>query len=289
MTLTLKRISCSSFLVCLFIFSVSCLSTKNATKTNYKLPNIDLSHWSVTIPEGKQGKPFTVNPPEILNYAINPVLNPFFYNDSINGALVFHAYPSLSTPNSKYSRSELREQIKPGDNNINWKFSQGSSFKGELKVAKISKDKNGKYHRTMVMQIHGRLTNEQRDLIEQKDNNAPPVLKIYWDKGKVRVKTKQLKYLEVTDVGILNKKAWTDDDGFSFKEKVDFNKFKLEVKVSYGKIEVTLNNNETKTYQNDHLKRWDIFENYFKAGNYLVTTDKGAFATVKYYNLEVKH
>ena len=289
MTLTLKRISYSSFLIYLFIFSVSCLSTKDNKRTNYKLPNIDLNHWSVTIPIGENGKPISIQPPEILNYANNKVLKPFFYNDSVNGALVFHAYPSLSTPNSKYSRSELREQIKPGDNNVNWTFSQGASFKGELKVAKMSKDKNGKYHRTMVMQIHGRLTNEQRDLIGQKDNNAPPVLKIYWDKGKVRVKTKELKYLEATDTAILDKKAWTDDEGFSFEEKVDFNKFELDVKVSYGKIEVTLNNKQTKVYKNEHLKRWDIFENYFKAGNYLVTTDKGAFATVKYYNLEVKH
>lgn len=288
MTITLKRISFLSVLVYLFIFSVSCHSTKNKSKTNYKLPNIDLSHWSVTIPVGED-KPITIDPPEILNYANNPVLKPFFYNDSLNGALVFYAYPSQSTANSKYSRSELREQIKSGDNNVNWTFSQGATFKGELQVANISKDVNGKYHRTMVMQIHGRLTNEQRDLIGQKDNNAPPILKIYWDKGKVRVKTKQLKNIDAIDTAILDKDAWTDDDGFSFKEKVDFDKFKLDVKVSSGKIEVTLNNNETKIYQNQHLKRWDVFENYFKAGNYLVTTDKDAFATVKYYNLEVNH
>lgn len=49
------------------------------------------------------------------------------------------------------------------------------------------------------MQIHGRLTNAQRDLIGQKDNNAPPVFKIYWDNGKVRVKTKLLKDTNVYD------------------------------------------------------------------------------------------
>ncbi len=48
------------------------------------------------------------------------------------------------------------------------------------------------------MQIHGRLTNEQRDLIGQKDNNAPPILKIYWENGKIRVKTKVLKNLSAT-------------------------------------------------------------------------------------------
>jgi hypothetical protein len=37
----------------------------------------------------------------------------------------------------------------------------------------VGKRFNGKYHRVIIMQIHGRLTNEQRDLIGQKGNNAP--------------------------------------------------------------------------------------------------------------------
>ena len=32
-----------------------------------------------------------------------------------------------------------------------------------------------------------------------------------------------------------------------------------------------------------------IFENYFKAGNYLGTTDSDGFSYVKYYNLNVTH
>jgi len=35
------------------------------------------------------------------------------------------------------------------------------------------------------MQIHRRLTHEQRDLIGENDDNAPPVLKVYWNKGYV--------------------------------------------------------------------------------------------------------
>ena len=43
------------------------------------------------------------------------------------------------------------------------------------------------------MQIHGRLSDVQRKLIGAKDNNAPPILKIYWYKGLIRVKSKYLK------------------------------------------------------------------------------------------------
>jgi hypothetical protein len=139
------------------------------------------------------------------------------------------------------------------------------------------------------MQIHGRLTNEQRDLIGEDDNNAPPMLKIYWVNGKVRVKTKELKDLNASDTEILFTDAWTDDDGHTYSEYVGFDKFTLEVKVSDGSMEVILNDNESLIYDDIHIQKWGVFENYFKAGNYLSTLDDGAFARVKYYDLTVVH
>ncbi|MBC8753387.1 polysaccharide lyase family 7 protein [Kordia sp. YSTF-M3] len=263
---------------------------KKKKKKKFKLPKIDLSHWKVTTPAGNGKKPQEVSPPEILDYATNKDLLPYMYNDSVRGALVFYAYPSkATTANTKYSRSELREQMEPGENNVNWTFKQGGIMKGKLAIDEISRDKNGKYHRVIIMQIHGRLTNEQRDLIGQKDNNAPPILKIYWKDGKVRVKTKVLKNLSATDTEILHEDAWGDDEGFTFEQKVGFKKFRLEVRVSEGKMTIVLNNNEFKTYENIHMKKWGIFENYFKAGNYFQSRDEGSFAKVRYYSLEVTH
>ncbi|KZS41672.1 alginate lyase [Aquimarina aggregata] len=259
---------------------------KRKKKKKYRLPKIDLSHWKVTLPIGK---PDEVKPPEILDYANNDVLKKYMYNDSIDGSLVFYAFPGSKTANTKYSRSELREQMVPGDNKVNWTFEQGGVMRGKLKMGEISKDKNGKYHKTIIMQIHGRLTNEQRDLIGQKDNNAPPILKIYWKEGKIRVKTKVLKNLAASETEILQTDAWTDDKGYTFKEKVGFKKFTLEVKVSKGKMVVSLNDNEFAVYKDINIKRWGVFENYFKAGNYLGTKNKDAFARVKFYELKVNH
>ena len=254
---------------------------------NYKLPNIDLNNWKVTLPIGN---PTEVKPPEISNYATNETLKTFFYNDSINGALIFYTYPGASTANSSYSRTELRELINPSDGGkTNWTFDQGGNMKGTLSMDEISKDSQGDYHRTIIMQIHGRLTNEQRDLIGENDNNAPPMLKIYWNDGKVRVKTKELKDLNASDKEILYTDAWTDDNGHTFNEYVGFDKFTLEVKVESGKMEVILNNNESVVYDSEHIQKWGVFENYFKAGNYLVTTQNGAYSRVKYYELEVTH
>ncbi|MFC4722623.1 polysaccharide lyase family 7 protein [Geojedonia litorea] len=264
---------------------------KKGKRKKYKLPDIDLSHWSVTTPElNDKGRATTIEPPEILNYGSDERLIPYMYNDSTDGGLVFYAYPSEgTTANTKYSRSELREQMEPGNNNVNWTFAQGGTLKGKLAVEDVTKDKNGKYHRVIIMQIHGRLTDEQRDLIGQKDNNAPPILKIYWDKGKIRVKTKVLKNPSLVGDVLLHEEAWDDDEGFNFEQEVGFRKFTLEVKVSEGKMVVVLNNSEYKVYENVHMRKWGVFENYFKAGNYFQSRDEGAFAKVKYYSLEVTH
>lgn len=266
-------------------------SENKSKKKKYKLSDIDLSHWSVTTPQiNTKGGATNIEPPAILNYGTDERLIPYMYNDSTSGTLVFYAYPSeATTANTKYSRSELREQMVPGDNNTNWTFAQGGSMKGKLMMDEVSKGSDGKYHKVIIMQIHGRLTNAQRDLIGQKDNNAPPILKIYWQDGKIRVKTKVLKNLNATEDQLLHEYAWDDDDGFNFEQEVGFRKFTLEIKVSEGKMVVVLNNNEYKVYENIHMRKWGIFENYFKAGNYFQSRDEGSFARVKYYELEVKH
>jgi hypothetical protein len=264
---------------------------KSRKKKKVKLPNIDLSNWKVTIPEGNgKGGAISVEPPAILNYAKNETLKPYMYNDSTKGAITFYAYPtSATTANTKYSRSELREQLVPGDDNVNWTFKQGGTLKAKLSVDDVSRDKSGKYHKVIILQIHGRLTNEQRDLIDQKDNNAPPVLKIYWQNGKIRVKTKKLKNTEVNSIGILHEEAWTDDEGFNFEQEVGFRKFQIEIKVTDGKLVVSLNKTEFAIYDDFNMKRWGIFENYFKAGNYFQSRDEGSFAKVSFYELEVEH
>ena len=265
--------------------------SKKKKRKKTKLPDIDLSHWKVTIPEGSgKGGAISVEPPEILDYANNDILKPYMFNDSTKGALTFYAYPtSATTANTKYSRSELREQMVPGDDNVNYTFKQGGNLKAKLSVDEVSRDKNGKYHKVIILQIHGRLTNEQKELIGQRDNNAPPVLKIYWQNGKIRVKTKKLKFADVNSVGILHEEAWTDDEGFNFEQEVGFGKFQIEVKVTDGKMVVSLNNTEFAVYDDFNMKRWGVFENYFKAGNYFQSRDEGSFAKVSFYDLEVKH
>ena len=274
-----------------FDFDMSSISSINnpddsETNTSYLLPNIDLTNWKVTLPIGN---PTSVLPPEILDYATNDVLKPYMYNDSIEGALVFFTKPGSSTPNSKYSRTELREQMVSGSDDTNWTFSQGGTIKGRLRMDEISSDSNGNPHRTIVMQIHGRLTDEQRDLIGEDDNNAPPIMKISWLNGYVRLNSKELKNPNAEVPEILHTDAWDNDSGYTFPTYVGYEPFILEIRAGNGMMEVVLNDKETKTYIGNSIEKWGVFENYFKAGNYLGTTDENAFARVKYYLLEVNH
>ena len=275
---------------CLIILGCS-LNEENSNVDDSMFPesvvhlhNIDLGHWKVTLPVSN---PSEVTPPEILDYATHPILKKYMYNDSTDGSLVFYTHPGASTPNSKYSRTELREQMVPGSNHNNWTFAQGGRLKGTLAMSEISKTENG-FHTAIVMQIHGRLTDEQRDLIDEDDNNAPPVLKIYWDNGKIRVHRKILKDLDVTNFDILKTSSWTDER-YWFEREVGFGKFELEVLASDGKLEVVLNDEERLVFNDEHMRKWNVFENYFKAGNYLQTRDESAFAEVKYFELERSH
>ena len=273
-----------TIILCFFSYYSLC---QNATLTTPpKLPSIDFKNWKVTLPIGA---PLEVGYPDIMNYGNNELLRKYMYNDSSDGSVVFYAFPGATTSNTSHSRTELREQMDPGQNTPNWTFAQGGRMKGTLAMGAISKDSKGDYHKTIIMQIHGRLTEAQRILIGQKDNNAPPVLKISWEDGKVFVRTKILKDTNVSDKAILMVDAWKDDTPYVFKQSVGFDKFTLEVKVSDGRLEVILNNNESVVFGGYHKQKWGIFENYFKAGNYLQTNDAGAFAKVKYYALEVSH
>ena len=252
----------------------------------YKLPDINLTNWKVTLPIGN---PTSIKPPEILGYATNDVLKPYMYNDSIEGALVFYTKPGTSTPNSSYSRTELREQMVSGSDYVNWTFKQGARIKGRLRLDEISNDSSGNPYRTIVMQIHGRLTDTQRDLLGQKDNNAPPIMKIYWANGYVRLKSKVLKNPNAVEPEILHTSAWGDDDGYTFPVEVGYDPFTLEIIASEGRMEVILNDTYSRVYQGTDMEKWSVFENYFKAGNYFQTKDENVFSRLKYYILEVMH
>lgn len=257
--------------------------------------DIDFSNWKVTLPvdEDNNGKPDEYQPSVLMDYGYQSIdaVQPFMYDDVDDPSIVFFTYPDVSTTNSSYSRTELRELINPSNSKDNWTLLEGGEMTGTLKVESVSENNNSSsedYHRVIVMQIHGIISEDDMDAYGFDGNNGPPLIKIYWKDGYIWCHKKSL-VDETTDgfdlYGVYDG-TWADikvNLGYVGNDIFDF-----RITASDARLEVQLNDEDPYVYEDVSLNKWP-FENYFKAGNYLTSTDSSAFSYVKYYNLNVSH
>jgi hypothetical protein len=138
------------------------------------------------------------------------------------------------------------------------------------------------------MQIHGILSIEDMARLNLTSNNGPPLIKMRWIDGDLWVYKKSLVNDATSgdDLFDVSTSTWVDEK-FNMGT-VGFDAFEFRITATEGKIELQLNNETPYVYEDVSLDKWP-FENYFKAGNYLVTTQTGAFSRLKYYNLTVTH
>ncbi|MEM6719408.1 MAG: polysaccharide lyase family 7 protein [Bacteroidota bacterium] len=256
--------------------------------------DIDFSNWKVTLPvdENNNGRPDEYQPNELVNFGyqnLTPV-QPYMYDDTEDESLVFYTFPESTTANSSYSRTELRELINPTNSRENWTLAEGGTMKGRLKVVSVSEDlnSNDEFHDVIIMQIHGIISEEDMNTFNFSSNNGPPLLKIYWKDGYVWSHKKSLVNESTSSDDLLttSNTIWTD-----IKQNlgyVGYDAFDFEIIASNARLSVQLNNNTPYIYQDVSLDKWP-FENYFKAGNYLITTDENGFSYIKYYNLYITH
>lgn len=256
--------------------------------------DIDFSNWKVTLPvdENNNGSPDEYKPDELIDggyRTLEPVM-PFMYDDISDSSIVFYTYPDVSTTNSSYSRTELRELINPDNARENWTLAEGGEITGRLKVDSVSENNetSDDYHKVIVMQIHGIISEEDMDIHGFSSNNGPPLIKMYWKDGYIWSHKKSLvdENTEGDDLLDNSSSTWSDiKDNMGY---VGFDSFNLKIVASDAKLEITLNDDESLIYQDISLDKWP-FENYFKAGNYLNSTHPDAFSKVKYFELTVTH
>ena len=255
---------------------------------------IDFSNWKVTLPvdENNNGSPDEYQPSQLIEYGYQTLeaVKPYMYDDPEDESIVFYTFPDISTTNSSYSRTELRELINPANARENWTLSEGGEMTGRLKVNAVSENNESSddYHKVIVMQIHGIISIEDMDVHGFSSNNGPPLIKIYWKDGYVWSHKKSLINENTSGDDLLetSNNTWTD-----IKENlgyVGFDAFDFKITASDAKIEVRLNDDEPFIYQDVSLDKWP-YENYFKAGNYLTSTNSEAFSYIKYYNLSIVH
>jgi len=98
--------------------------------------NFDLSVWELQEPTGSPGAPTTILPSQLEGP--NGYQDSYFYTDSGDGAMTFwDPENGVTTPNSNYSRSELREMTSSGAA-ANW-FASGTTntLSATLKVTRV--------------------------------------------------------------------------------------------------------------------------------------------------------
>ena len=256
--------------------------------------DINFSNWKVTLPvdENNNGTPDEYQPNALIDYGYQTLeaVQPYMYDDISDSSLVFYTFPDVSTTNSSYSRTELRELINPDNSRENWTLLEGGEMIGRLKVDSVSEDNESSndFHRVIVMQIHGIISEEDMNIHGFSSNNGPPLIKIYWKDGSVWCHKKSL-IDETTEGDALletSNNTWTDikhNLGY-----VGYDAFNFRITASDARIEVQLNDDTPLVYEDVSLDRWP-YENYFKAGNYLTTTHPDAFSYIKYYSLTVTH
>ena len=266
----------------------------DGTNSPVTYADIDFTNWKVTLPvdENGNGSPDEYQPNELVNggYRTNSAIQPYMYDNIEDPSIEFYTLPGVSTTNSSYSRTELRELINPSNARDNWTLLEGGNLNGRLKMIDISEDNSSssQYHRTIVMQIHGIISEEDMAIHGFSSNNGPPLIKIYWKDGYIWSHKKSLVDESTSGDDLLDTSSTVWSDIKNNMGYVGFEAFDFKITASDARLELQLNDDAPLIYQDVSLNKWP-FENYFKAGNYLGSTAEGAFSKVKYYELEVTH
>jgi len=247
-----------------------------------KAPKIDLTPWKLNIPEGAVTS-FTGE--KLFGYSEDIDIRDFMYNDLDDRSLVFYVSSAIKAKKSM-AKTELKEQNSFGVD-AGWTFEQGASLETTLKIDAVSKIDNN-YSRVVFAQIGSKLRQGQQNLVGAKYRYFPPILKVYWDNGYIKLRSKRLVKESISGTDLLRVDSWIDDDGFTFKKQVGYDKFTLEIVVKEDKMEVILDG-EKKVYSGDNYKKLGMFDNHFSVGCDPQGAEAGTTAKVKFYALEISH
>ncbi|MFE8945264.1 polysaccharide lyase family 7 protein [Streptomyces sp. NPDC007856] len=100
--------------------------------------NFDLSVWELQEPVGSPGSPTTI--PSSRLQGPNGYQDAYFYTAARDGAMTFWApEKGVTTPNSNYARSELREMNRDGSA-ADWALSGSHRMNATLRVVSVTKN-----------------------------------------------------------------------------------------------------------------------------------------------------
>lgn len=219
--------------------------------------NFDLSVWELQLPIGSPGSPATIGPSQLKGPGgyTNPA---YFWTDKNDGSMTFwDPEAGVSTPNSHYARSELREMNANGSA-ADWSLSGTHTLSARLRVVSVTSN-------VCVGQIH----------LGSGGSSTKPLLELYYHANGDVV------------LGLENSPSG-GQTLHTLATVAMGTQWSYVIAVVGGRIQVTVNGNTT-TYP--IASGFTAYHQYFKAGDYNQSssgsTSKGA--KVKFYSLTVSH
>jgi hypothetical protein len=219
--------------------------------------NFNLSVWELQLPIGSPGAPTTI--PSSQLQGAGGYTNPaYFWTDKNDGSMTFWDPESgVTTPNSSYPRTELREMNSNGTA-ANWALSGNSTLSAELRVVSVTSN-------VCVGQVH----------LGTGGTSTKPLVELYYhSNGNIYLGTESspsggqtLHYITNVALGV----HWT-----------------YVINVSGSTVNLTVNGSET---HYSIPSSFDAYDMYFKAGDYNQSASSSTTngAKVKFYRLTVSH
>ncbi|MGK5680639.1 polysaccharide lyase family 7 protein [Actinoplanes sp. URMC 104] len=219
--------------------------------------NFNLAVWQLQLPTGSPGKPDTISPARLKG--ANGYTNPaYFWTDKNDGSMTFWApEKGVTTPNSKYARSELREMNADGSA-ADWTLAGNHTLSAELRIVSVTKN-------VAVGQVK----------LGSGGTSTKPLFELY--------------YRANGDIYLGQQRSPTDGQTLHKLGTVAVGqKWTYVINVSGNKASVTINGSRT-TYTIP--SSFNPYRQYFKAGSYNQSSSESTTngAKVKFYGLSVKH
>jgi hypothetical protein len=219
--------------------------------------NFNLAIWELQLPIGSAGSPTTILPAQ-LKGATGYQNSSYFWTDKTDGSMTFwDPEAGVTTPNSSYARTELREMNSSGSA-ADWTLAGNHTLSAELRVVSVTSN-------VCVGQVH----------LGTGGTSTKPLLELYYhSNGQIYLGTENsptggqtLHYITTVGLGV----HWT-----------------YVINVTGNTINLTVNGAHT-SYSVP--SSFNAYHQYFKAGDYNQSSSSSTSngAKVKFYGLTVSH
>jgi hypothetical protein len=219
--------------------------------------NFNLSVWSLQLPIGSPGSPTTIGPAQLKG--ANGYTNPsYFWTDKNDGSMTFWApEKGVTTPNSNYARTELREMNSNGSA-ADWSLAGNHTLSATLRIVSVTKN-------VCVGQVH----------LGSGGSSTKPLLELYYHpNGDIILGTENAPSGGQTSHTVGNVPLGTQ--------------WSYVINVTGNKINLTVNGSKT-SYSIP--SSFNPYNQYFKAGSYNQSSSDSTTngAKVKFYALNISH